>query len=196
MEQAIANENDISLDNDKNKNQFLTFMLAGEEYGVDILRVQEIKGWEEATHIPNTPDYVKGVINIRGTIVPIIDLRMRFNLETIPYGPVTVVIVLKVVEENRERTMGIIVDAVSDVYNISLDDLKPAPDFGTMDVEYVNGLATVDDKMIITLDIDKLLDVHMIPDKKAKTSESQPSETLTRESATDVAKSTETDTDD
>ena len=92
--------------------QYLTFMLAGEEYGVDILRVQEIKGWDNVTPIPNTPSYIKGVINLRGTIVPIIDLRERFSLETISYGPTTVVIVLKVNSDKGSRTMGIVVDAV------------------------------------------------------------------------------------
>ncbi len=143
---------------DGDGNQYLTFMLAGEEYGVDILRVQEIKGWDTVTKIPNTPEYVKGVINIRGTIVPIIDLRQRFGLETKAYGPTTVVIVLRVVGNTGDRTMGIVVDAVSDVYNIGEGEEKPAPDFGSeIDTEYVKGLATVDDKMVILLDIDRLI---------------------------------------
>ena len=138
--------------------QYLTFMLAGEEYGVDILRVQEIKGWDSVTPIPNTPPYIKGVINLRGTIVPIFDLRERFSLDQIPYGPTTVVIVLKVNKENGSRTMGIVVDAVSEVYNISTEGMKPSPDFGTsISMDFVHGLATVDDKMIIVLDIDRLL---------------------------------------
>ena len=153
----------VELDTNKSDSihtyQFLTFMLAEEEYGVDILRVQEIKGWDKTTPIPNTPPYIKGVINLRGAIVPIIDLRQRFGMDAIPYGPTTVVIVLKVAGEDRERTMGIVVDAVSDVYNISTDEMKPAPDFGGIDVEFVKGLATVDEQMVIILDIDKLLDV-------------------------------------
>jgi len=144
---------DITADTD----QYLTFMLAGEEYGVDILRVQEIKGWDNVTPIPNTPSYVRGVINLRGTIVPIVDLRQRFGIEGISYGPMTVVIVLKVVGDDRERTMGIVVDGVSDVYNVAANEMKPAPDFGAVDVGYVNGLATVDDKMVIILNIDSLL---------------------------------------
>ena len=139
-------------------NQYLTFLLAGEEYGVDILRVQEIKGWDNVTMIPNTPDYIKGVINLRGTIVPIVDLRARFSLETIPYGITTVVIVLRVNSENGSRIMGIVVDAVSEVYNISEEALKQAPDFGqAISTDFVMGLGTVDDKMIIVLDIDHLL---------------------------------------
>lgn len=142
----------------KNTDQFLTFILAGEEYGVDILRVQEIKGWEEATKIPNTPEYIQGVINIRGTIVPIVDLRKRFNLEQLEYGQTTVVIVVKVESVTRDRIMGIVVDAVSDVYNIACEEIKPAPDFGsTISIEFVKGLSTVDEKMVIMLDIDKLL---------------------------------------
>lgn len=137
--------------------QYLTFILAGEEYGVDILRVQEIKGWDSVTPIPNTPDYIKGVINLRGTIVPIIDLRHRFSLDAIPYGPTTVVIVLKVISDSGHRTMGIVVDAVSDVYNVASEEMKPPPDFGAISIDYVKGLATVDEKMVIALDIDRLL---------------------------------------
>lgn len=139
-------------------NQYLTFMLAGEEYGVDILRVLEIKGWDNVTPIPNTPKYIKGVINLRGTIVPIIDLRQRFSLDTIDYGPTTVVIVLKVASDIGSRTMGIVVDAVSEVYNIDKESLKPAPDFGqAISTDFVMGLGTMDEKMIIVLDIDHLL---------------------------------------
>ncbi|HEB91931.1 MAG TPA: chemotaxis protein CheW [Gammaproteobacteria bacterium] len=138
--------------------QFLTFLLAGEEYGVDILRVQEIKGWNAVTPIPNTPEYIRGVINLRGTIVPIVDLRRRFGLEPMEYGPMTVVIVLKVMREDKSRVMGIVVDAVSDVYNVQDESLKPAPDFGSVvNVDFVQGLATVDETMVIILDIDHLL---------------------------------------
>jgi len=145
---------DINSDDD----QYLTFILAGEEYGVDILRVQEIKGWDQVTQIPNTPDYVKGVINLRGTIVPIIDLRERFSLESIPYGATTVVIVLRVESDTGSRIMGIVVDAVSEVYNIAEVDLKAAPDFGqAISTDFVHGLSTVDEKMVIVLDIDHLL---------------------------------------
>ncbi len=147
-----------SLAENSEGNQYLTFLLAGEEYGVDILRVQEIKGWDNVTMIPNTPDYIKGVINLRGTIVPIVDLRVRFSLETIAYGITTVVIVLRVNSDNGSRIMGIVVDAVSEVYNISDDALKQAPDFGqAISTDFVMGLGTVDDKMIIVLDIDHLL---------------------------------------
>lgn len=143
--------------------QYLTFLLADEEYAVDILRVIEIKGWQEATHIPNTPDYVQGVINIRGTIVPIIDLRKRFGLPPREYGPTTVVIVVKVDTGDRARTMGIVVDGVSEVYNITGDEMKPPPEFGgSVSIEYVKGLATVQEKMVIALDINRLLNADEI----------------------------------
>jgi purine-binding chemotaxis protein CheW len=139
--------------------QYLTFLLAGEEYGVDILRVQEIKGWDSVTAIPNTPNYILGVINLRGTIVPIIDLRLRFNLEQLEYGPTTVVIMLKVRSEGKQsRTMGIVVDGVSDVYNMPDEQIKPSPDFGTaVETDFVKGLASVNEKMVIILDIDHML---------------------------------------
>lgn len=147
--------------------QYLTFMLAGEEYGVDILRVQEIKGWNSVTPIPNTPKYIKGVINLRGTIVPIIDLRERFNLESIPYGLTTVVIVLRIESEKGSRIMGIVVDAVSEVYNIGSNALKAAPDFGqAISTDFVKGLATVDEKMVIVLDIDHLLNSSVLDSAK------------------------------
>lgn len=156
MNTAQQLENDIALNADGD--QYLTFMLDGEEYGVDILRVQEIKGWDSVTPIPNTPQYIKGVINLRGTIVPIFDLRERFALEPVPYGATTVVIVLKVKNEEGTRTMGIVVDAVSEVYNINEDELKASPDFGAaISTDFVQGLATIDEKMIIVLDIDDLL---------------------------------------
>lgn len=138
--------------------QYLSFILANEEYGVDILRVQEIKGWSKTTPIPNTPSYIKGVMNLRGAIVPIIDLRERFGLPPLTYGPMTVVIVLSVRSEQRERLMGVVVDAVSDVYNVRAEDLKPAPDLGDkLRSEFVKGLATVDEKLMVVVDIDNLL---------------------------------------
>lgn len=138
--------------------QYLTFILNNEEYGVDILRVQEIKGWDHATPIPNTPAYVRGVINLRGTVVPIIDLRARFGMAPAAYGPTTVVIVLKVMSGASSRTMGIVVDAVSEVYNVTQQDMKPAPEFGgSVRIDFVKGLATVDKKMVIILAIDALL---------------------------------------
>jgi len=138
--------------------QYLTFMLAGEEYGVDILRVQEIKGWDRVTRIPHTPNYVLGVINLRGAVVPIIDLRLRFGIEEIKFGPTTVVIVVRVAGERDERTVGMVVDAVSEVYNVEAGDSKPPPEMcGSVDKVFVKALATVEDKMLILLDIDRLI---------------------------------------
>lgn len=139
-------------------NKYLTFVLATEEYAVDILRVQEIKGWNKPTPIPNTPEYLCGVINLRGTIVPIIDLRLRFGLERLPYGQMTVIVVVRVVSGNKERIMGIVVDAVSDVYDINETEIKSTPEFGSViNIEFVKGLANVCEKMIIILEIDALL---------------------------------------
>ncbi len=159
MNDTATNAHDVDLmEVGSEGQQYLTFMLAGEEYGVDILRVQEIKGWDTVTKIPNTPEYIRGVINLRGTIVPLIDLRLRFSLAQLDYGATTVVIVIKVLNENRkERTMGIVVDAVSDVYNISNDDFRAAPDFGTaVDTDFIRGLATVNEQMVILLEIDNM----------------------------------------
>jgi len=139
--------------------QYLTFMLADEEYGVDILRVQEIKGWDSVTPMPNMPDHILGVINLRGTVVPIVDLRRYFELETVPFDKTTVVVVVRVSdEEHGERTMGIVVDAVSEVHNIAKEQLKPAPDFGgACSTEFIKGLATEGGRMLIMLDIDQLM---------------------------------------
>ena len=138
--------------------QHLTFTLAKEEYGVEILRVVEIKGWTPVTRIPNTPEFVKGVLNLRGTIVPIIDLRIRFNLEEAAYTPTTVVIVLSIKGESGSRTVGIVVDGVSDVLNVKEEEIKPAPDFGSaIQMEFIRGLAALDERMVMLLDIDRLL---------------------------------------
>lgn len=147
------------------KTQFLTFLLGDEEYGVDILRVQEIRGWDGATAIPNTPDYVLGVINLRGIVVPIVDLRKRFNLSTANFDASTVVVVVNVVYEGNKRVMGAVVDGVSDVYNFSVDDISDAPDLGIqISTEVVKGFAMVDSKMIIILDIDKLITLGLLDD--------------------------------
>lgn len=151
--------------NSEQTDQYLTFIMADEEYGVDILRVQEIRGWENVTPIPNAPPHIKGVINLRGTIVPIIDLRQRFGLSKAEYGPLTVVIVLKVNTSKGSRVMGIVVDAVSDVYSLSADDMRAAPDLGdNVNTSYIRGLVSVANKMVILLDINELLGGDTIPD--------------------------------
>lgn len=162
--ETTADTKDMTVSAD-DSNQYLTFIMAEEEYGVDILCVQEIRGWESATPIPNAPPNVKGVINLRGTIVPLIDLRQCFGMNAIEYTPVTVVIVLKVETEKGSRIMGIIVDAVSDVYNLTDDDMKAAPDLGdAVSTDYIRGLVNVDEKMVILLEIDKLLAMDEMPD--------------------------------
>jgi purine-binding chemotaxis protein CheW len=163
---TITNGNQqIDLDSADSTDQYLTFLLAGEEYGVEILSVQEIRGWDSATKIPNMPSYVRGVINLRGNIVPIVDLRERFRLDTVEYTRTTVVIVLRVGESggggsDADIAMGLIVDAVSDVYKIGREQLKPVPEFATgLDGEVAKGIATVDEKM----EIIRLLDGAELP---------------------------------
>jgi len=154
------------------ENQYLTFMLSGEEYGVDILTVQELRGWEETTPIPNTPSFVLGVINLRGVVVPIVDLRDRFGLDRMEYGPTTVVIIVKVQASGKERVLGIVVDAVSEVYDINKDDLQPPPDMeGSISIDFVTGLATMDNKMVILLDINKLVNEGILSKPTKDTSE-------------------------
>jgi purine-binding chemotaxis protein CheW len=138
--------------------QYLTFVCAGEEYGVEILCVQEIKGWENVTRVPYTPHYLLGVMNLRGVIVPVIDLRVRFGLPARAMDSSTVVIVVRVRTSHGEKTAGIVVDAVSEVYSVAPDDIKPAPSLGaSADSACVRGLATVDEKMVMLLDIDRLV---------------------------------------
>jgi purine-binding chemotaxis protein CheW len=138
--------------------QYLTFRLAAEEYGVDILRVQEIKGWDKITRIPKTENYILGVINLRGTVVPILDLRSRFGLDPIVFGPTTVIIVVHVTTKTGQRTVGLVVDAVSEVYSVDLESVKPAPEVcSTVDTMFVKGLVTKAERMLILLDIDRLI---------------------------------------
>jgi len=144
--------------NNSRVEQFLTFQLAGEAYGVEILKVQEIRGWEAVRVIPNTPAFVKGVLNLRGSVVPIIDLRERFSLEHCEYSPKTVVIVLCVEHGTSQFVMGIVADAVSDVLDINLEEVKKAPNFGSkIDTRYMRGMHVYKKKMIMLLDVDKLL---------------------------------------
>jgi purine-binding chemotaxis protein CheW len=144
---------------DKHVEQFLTFELAGEAYGIEILKVQEIRGWEPVRKIPNTPSFVKGALNLRGSIVPIIDLRERFNLEKVEYTPTTVVIVISIeTEASKDTRMGIVADAVSDVLDISLLDIKESPNLGSkINTRYMRGMYVGKKNMVMLLDADKLL---------------------------------------
>ena len=164
MNSAPAPQLDQETASETGEGQYLTFMLAGEEYAIDILKVQGIQGWDRITDIPNTPDFILGVINLRGTVVPIIDLRRRFKLESIPFGPMTVVIIVRVEDQATARTVGIVVDAVSEVYNLAAAQIRPAPDdFGAaVDTDFVKGLATVEEHMVILLDIDTLINAGIL----------------------------------
>ncbi len=134
--------------------EYLTFTLGAEEYGIDILKVQEIRGYDAVTKIANAPAFIKGVINLRGVIVPIVDLRIRFNLGEVTYDQFTVVIILNI----GRRVVGVVVDGVSDVIQLGSDSLRPAPEFGSiLDTRYILGLGTVDERMIILVDIEQLM---------------------------------------
>jgi purine-binding chemotaxis protein CheW len=138
--------------------QYLTFLMQDEEYGVDILNVQEIRGWGNVSPIPNAPAYVSGVINLRGAIVPVIDLRILFQLADASYDENTVVIVLKVSTERVNRIMGVVVDAVSDVFTLSSADKQSPPNVNqSVSHEFIEGLTEVKGKMVILLDSERLL---------------------------------------
>jgi purine-binding chemotaxis protein CheW len=143
--------------------EFLTFTLGDEEYGVDILKVQEIRGYDTVTKIPDAPDFIKGVINLRGTIVPVVDLRIKFKLGKADYDAFTVMIILNI----EKRVVGVVVDSVSDVMHLSPDQIRPAPEFGgAMDTRFITGLGTLDDRMLILVDIERLLrsqDLALLP---------------------------------
>jgi purine-binding chemotaxis protein CheW len=145
-------------------NQYLTFDLAGEAYGVDILKVQEIRGWQPVRELPDTPSYIKGVMDLRGTILPIIDLRERFGLDPTEYTSTTVVIILNVWSSGSNQTMGIVVDNVSDVIDVEAETVKPMPTFGAkINVRYIKGMLS-GETMLMLLDADKLLN----PDELAQ----------------------------
>lgn len=134
--------------------EYLTFTLGDEEYGIDILKVQEIRGYDAVTKIANSPDFIKGVINMRGVIVPIIDMRLKFHLGQVEYNEFTVVIILNI----NGRIVGLVVDGVSDVIALRGDQIQPPPEFGSvLDTAYIDGLATLDERMIIMVDIEKLM---------------------------------------
>ncbi|MCX7140246.1 MAG: chemotaxis protein CheW [Proteobacteria bacterium] len=138
----------------KQANEFLTFTLGDEEYGVEILKVQEIRSYEEPTTIANAPAFIKGVVNLRGVIVPIVDMRIKFGLTEAEYNQFTVVIILNV----AHRVVGMVVDSVSDVIQLSGEQIREAPQFGaSLDTEYITGLGTVDERMLILMDIEKLM---------------------------------------
>ncbi|NDY89673.1 chemotaxis protein CheW [Ideonella livida] len=138
--------------------EYLSFKLGAEEYGIDILKVQEIRGYEPPTRIANAPSFIKGVVNLRGVIVPIVDMRIRFDLSDVQYNAFTVVIILNV----AHRTVGVVVDSVSDVLELAPEVIKPAPEFhGVIDAGYITGLGTIkngqEERLLILLDIEQMM---------------------------------------
>ncbi len=147
-------DNPEKADQSVHGSEWLTMTLGDEEYGVAILNVQEIRGYETVTRIANAPPFIKGVINLRGEIVPIVDMRIKFNLGNVTYNALTVVIVLNI----SNRVIGMVVDGVSDVISLSADQVRPPPEMGSaLDTKYILGMGTVDNRMIILVDIEKLM---------------------------------------
>lgn len=151
----MKHDGGIATGQDETEGQkFLVFTLGSEEYGIDILKVQEIRDYEAVTRIAHAPEFIKGVTNLRGIIVPIVDLRIKFRLDNIQYNQQTVVIILNI----GQRVVGILVDGVSDVLTLRRDEIKPAPEFGaSLSAEYLTGLGTVEQRMLILIDIEKLM---------------------------------------
>lgn len=153
MNPEVAAERN-SVQNLAHSQEHLTFVLGDESYGIEILKVQEIRGYDVVTKIANTPDFIKGVVNLRGLIVPIVDLRIKFGLGKVEYDEFTVVIILNL----RGRVIGIVVDGVSDVMNLQENQVRAVPDIvASIDTKYITGLATVDEKMFILVDIEQLM---------------------------------------
>jgi len=152
--EAMTQAGNAVADDDMIASEYLTFTLGGEEYAIDILKVQEIRGYEPPTLIANAPAFIKGVINLRGIIVPIVDLRIKFNLGKVEYTPFTVVIIINV----AGRVIGVVVDSVSDVISLTPEQIRPSPDFSaTFDTKYIVGLASLDSRMLIVTDIERLM---------------------------------------
>lgn len=149
-----ASQQNATVEEEQSACEYLTFRLGDEEYAIDILKVQEIRGYEPPTTIAYAPPFIKGVINLRGIIVPIVDLRIKFGLGTVEYTPFTVVIILNV----AQRVIGIVVDSVSDVTMLTRSQIRPAPDFSaSFDTKYIQGLASIEKRMLIVTDIERLM---------------------------------------
>ena len=143
---------------DKVRQQYLTFSLDGEYYGVDILQIQEIRGWGGVRHLPDMPACIQGVLDMRGTIVPIIDLRKRLGIKKVDYDNSTVIIVVNIKSEDTSRIMGLVVDSVSDVLNIPLESIKQVDNLNSgIDVNYIEGMVPVNDNLIVLLNVNELL---------------------------------------
>jgi purine-binding chemotaxis protein CheW len=158
ISQVSSAENSTNGNDPAGARQVLTFCLGEESYGVDIMCVREIRGWSPVTRIPHSPEHVRGVLNLRGSVVPIVDLRVRFGLENAEFTPVTVIIVLSVRATKGRREVGVVVDSVSDVIDINATDIKETPSLGSKaGGEIIQGLATVADRMLILLDVDEMI---------------------------------------
>ena len=167
MNQAVKVMADLSADSAQagREGKYLTFTLAGEEYGIGILKIKEIIRMMPITSVPQTPEFVKGVINLRGKVIPVIDLRLRFGLETIDYTERTCIIVVEIEAQSGTVMIGIVVDAVSEVLNVNGDDIEDTPTFGTkLDTEYILGMAKMEGGVKILLDIDRVLSTEEIAD--------------------------------
>ncbi|MFD0738963.1 chemotaxis protein CheW [Lysobacter koreensis] len=149
-----ASSSAATLRADDASDEYLTFALGEEEYGVDILKVQEIRSYDAVTRLPDAPDYIKGVINLRGTIVPVVDMRLKFRLAHAEYNELTVMIVLSV----ADRVVGMVVDSVSDVVRLGGEQIRAVPELGaTIDSQFLTGIGTLDERMLILLDIERLM---------------------------------------
>ncbi len=154
MPQNMSNTPTDATSDSSHAQEYLTFTLGPEEYAIDILSVQEIRGYDAVTSIANAPAFIKGVVNLRGIIVPIVDLRIKFGIGNVEYTPFTVVIILNI----SGRVVGIVVDSVSDVTMLRPDQIRPAPEFAaTVNTKYIQGLGTLDERMLIVIDIGKLM---------------------------------------
>jgi len=154
MQETASGSTSASDNKDIAGREFLAFTLGSEEYGIDILKVQEIRGYEAVTRIANAPEFIKGVINLRGIIIPVVDMRIKFNLGSATYDQFTVVIILNI----SGRVVGMVVDSVSDVTTLTPEQVKPAPEMGTaFSSDYMIGLGTIDERMLILVNIDKLM---------------------------------------
>lgn len=156
MATTAKNEKNLAGNGEKEA-KYLTFKLAGEEYGISIMKIKEIIGMTAVTAIPQTPDFVKGVINLRGRVIPVIDMRMRFNMKGAEYDERTCIIVIEINAGIPSITLGIVVDAVSEVMNIKKEDIEDTPQFGvSLDTEYIMGMAKMNGGVKILLDIDRV----------------------------------------
>ena len=165
LNEQTQNLSTLNMDlNDEDKGtQFLSFDVGGEEFAVNILSVQEIRGWENPTFLPNSPVYIKGVLNLRGTIVPVMDLRNRFSFNRAEYLDTTVIIILKVSEADKERLMGCVVDGVSDVFNVEESEISDVPEYGSgVDSRFTAGVMTVEDHAVTLLELTNLLSLELI----------------------------------